>query len=258
VSPTCPADISNTPNPNNLLCAPGPCTPTINGDLSDSCWASATWQFVPHTNAVAYTPLPTTDADASFYVTATYDSSYLYFAFKVSDDVIKRDTAGPNFYNDDCIELYFDMGDHMTETSYLSQGDVGLQFLAQWISGTWDNVATTNGVGNAQNGPKSSPCVPNATALANTKRAAIAATLAVDGYNGYKMEMQVPLVTNCWNVAPSPTKFIGFSAHMDDDDGNHSGNRDNALAWGQHEVTLNQDCSWTNPTCMGLLVFCPQ
>jgi len=207
-----------------------PNTVKLDGNLEDQAWALAPWHFVD--NITGTGPAPN-EADASYAFAAVADEKWLYVAFKIKDDKIKKgEQVGNNVWQDDSVEIYIDP--NHGETDIYEKKD-----------GKWDSQITIGAdniggkvqaplLGGSGEGPGTGTCAA-----------------VVKAAGGWIVEAGVPLNSpKKWNMVPKDGMVIGFNTHFNDDD--DGGGRDHKLIWSAKDV---DDQSWQNTSRFADLKF---
>ena len=198
-----------------------PNTVELDGNLEDQAWTSAPWHFVDHLTGTGPAP---NDEDASFAFAAVADDKWLYVAFKIKDDKIKKgEHVGNDVWQDDSVEIYIDPNHGETD-------------IYEKKEGKWDSQITigADNIGGKANKPK----------LGGTGEGAGTGTFAavVKAADGWIVEAGVPLNSpKKWNMVPKDGMIIGFNAHFNDDDDGKG--RDHKLIWSAKDL---DDQSWQN------------
>ncbi|MGN6644989.1 MAG: glycosyl hydrolase family 8 [Cytophaga sp.] len=153
-------------------------------------------------------------ADLSAYYKAMWDASYFYLLVNVTDNT-KTNNAGTDIYNDDAVEVFFDIGNNKATT----YGANDFQYTFRWNDNTiYEKNSKITGVTFAK----------------------------TDNGTGYIMTMRFPWST--LTGTPSVNQLVGFDVAVNDDD--DGGARDGKMAW-----SATQDQAWTNPSYMGTVVL---
>lgn len=185
--------------------------PIIDG-IADSVWDNHT--AVPVTNVLSGTVNSAADLSGNW--KAMWDATNLYVLAQVTDDV-KRNDAGTDVYNDDGVEVYFDLGNNKPTT----YGANDHQYTFRWN----DATAAYEINGHSVTG----------IAKGSTNTA-----------TGYLLEMRIP-----WAAiggVPAANSLQGFDVMINDDDNGAA--RDKKLAW-----SAGVDDTWNNPSLMGTIVL---
>jgi hypothetical protein len=212
-----------------------PLTPTVDGNLDEWVWQSADWAGVDYTMGPSAAD---SDADASFELACVADLDFVYFAFRITDDVIVTgESSGCDLFGDDAIEIFID-GCYEPAGTY--DGDEAMITIGA------DSIGITD-PGSVVLGGCSGP-------FSGADTGSIVHTIATEA--GWKGEVAVPLRPAGdlgWDLTPAEGQVIGFNAaYNDDDDG---GDRDHKLIWALNDRL--EDRSWTDPRQFGELQFCP-
>lgn len=187
--------------------------PVIDGTIDE------VWKSIP-SQSVAKVTLPTVTnaADLSATFKTIWDSQNAYVLVEVTDDA-KVNDSGNDFYNDDAVEVYFDLGNE--KASAYDNNDV--QYTFRWN----DNTVHAG---------------PSGRSSANVQFKMIATA------TGYLLEASFPWSTLQGTVATG--KNIGFDVQVNDDD--NSGSRDGKIAW-----SASEDNAWENASVFGTAVLKP-
>ena len=147
-----------------------------------------------------------------------WDEDYLYLLVDVVDDKLVRD-SGPAFWEDDGIELYFDMG--FERASSYDENDHSPRVR-------WDDffLYETN----------------------NQQIREDVDFVQRDIAGGYRVEMRFPW--SAFDVTPEGDQSFGFDVHILDDD--DASGRDVKLAW---FADKSNDTAWQDPSAMGVAVL---
>jgi endo-1,4-beta-D-glucanase Y/peptidoglycan/xylan/chitin deacetylase (PgdA/CDA1 family) len=183
--------------------------PIIDGEI-DEVWKHASVLPLSATKVIA--PTITNDDDLSGTVKLLWDDDYIYVLSTVIDDTKYNDSEAS--YNDDSIELYFDINNDKAST--YDNNDV--QYTFGWNDGTI--------VGSLPSGR-------SVTGITYT---------VINTSNGYQIEARIPWTT--LQGTPSVGKLIGFDFMINDDD--NGGERDGKLSW-----NADTDMAWENPSLFG-------
>lgn len=165
--------------------------PTIDGNITETNWNL--------NKIIEKQASGTKNNTATFGV--LWDANYLYVAVKVLDATIT--TSNTNVYDNDAIEMYFDINNN------------GGAFDAsdrQWVkvvnsTGIWEKLGAGAGA-------------------TTTTSKVISATKLITG--GYTMEFAIPW-SNSFGIAPNTTSLYGFDIAFDDCDGTTT--RSNQYMW---------------------------
>lgn len=180
--------------------------PLIDGNI-DNVWMHAS--VLPLSAEKVITPTVTDANDLSGTVKLLWDNTYLYALSTVVDDAKYNDSQ--NSYEDDAIELYFDINNEKSST--YDANDV--QYSFGWNDGTV--------VGS----------LPSGRSTAGITYSVVNTT------NGYQIEARIPWTT--LQGTPEIGKLIGFDFMINDDD-NGTG-RDGKLSWNAGADEAWQDAS---------------
>jgi len=153
-------------------------------------------------------------ADLSGKWSALWDTKNLYFLVNITDQILKTD--GPNWYNDDRIEIFID-----------ANGD----------------RATVFGAKDYQYYLRPNSSVVNEQKLNKTLNVK-ASMKVIPG--GYCLEMKIPFAT--LGITPSNNYKIGLDVQVGDDDG--GGDAEGKKAWYSID-----DNTWQNPALLGVASF---
>jgi endo-1,4-beta-D-glucanase Y len=185
-------------------------TPTIDG-VADAMWSgSNTSAFLNNLIEGAISG----PADLSANYKAMWDANYFYLLVNVTDDV-KVNNGGTDIYNDDAVEVFFDIG-NLKPTSFTAKD---FQYTFRWNDNTVYEL--------------------------NNKITGVTFG-RVDNATGYVMEMRFPWST--LTGIPSINQLVGFDVEVDDDD--DGGARDAKISW-----AATADQAWQNPTYMGTVIL---
>jgi uncharacterized protein YjdB len=201
---TATASITVTANPNLLSASKTPLALTIDGTLDESVWKLDRTIEKPVIGIQNNTEI----------FGVLWDNTYLYIGVKVLDATLI--TTNANVYDNDAVELYFDMNNN---------GGVYDASDRSWIkvinrATIWEKVGVGAGLEIANSTVKS-------------------ATQTIAG--GYTMELAIPW-TNL-NVTPNTTSLYGFDIVIDDADA--APTRTNQSVW------IGTMDNWTNLTAVG-------
>ncbi len=184
--------------------------PAIDG-VADGIWGG-TNTSASLNNVIDGTVANASDLSANY--KAMWDANYFYVLVNVTDNV-KVNNAGTDYYNDDAVEIFFDIGNDKAAT----YGANDFQYTFRWNDNTvYEKNNKITGVTFAR----------------------------VDNSTGYVMEMRFPWAT--LTGSPAVNQLVGFDVAVnDDDDGNA---RDRKIAW-----SSTADQAWTNPSYMGTVIL---
>jgi len=187
-------------------------TPPVIDGLVDAMWGSPNTQANLKNVIVGSLTGQTADLAANY--RAMWDNTNFYLIVNVTDG-IKINNNQANIYDDDGIEVYFDIG-NLKPTTYTSKD---FQYAFRW------------------NDPKVYELHSNATtgvtfAQTNTS-------------TGYIMEISFPWST--LTGSPAVNQLVGFDVMVNDDD---DGTRDAKISW-----NATADQAWTNPSYEGTVVL---
>jgi endo-1,4-beta-D-glucanase Y len=146
---------------------------------------------------------------------ALWTSTDVYVLAQITDDAKVNDS--PERYNDDALELYFDIGNDKSTT----YGSNDVQYTFRYNDNTVgvSTGGSTTGVVHAQ---------------------------TVTG-TGYILEIKIPWTT-LKNNSPAINQRIGFDIHINDDD--NGGDRDGKMSW-----AATEDEAWQNPSFFGTIIL---
>jgi hypothetical protein len=214
-----------------IIC-PYPLTPTMDGELDDDAWQSASWEFVDYTHGSVPSD---NDIDASMEFACVADADYIYFAYRVRDDVVySGENTACDVWKDDSIEFYIDEC-YERAPSY-DGNEAQITVGAENIGVTEQSDIVFGGCGGPFQGPDTQ---------------SISYSVTMDG--GWMGELAVPLKPEGgWSIDRADGQIIGFNAHYNDDD--DGGERDHKLIWSAKD--MEYDLSWTDPEKFGELQFC--
>ncbi|WP_299253071.1 glycosyl hydrolase family 8, partial [uncultured Cytophaga sp.] len=184
--------------------------PTIDG-IADAIWGgSNTSAFL--NNLIGGSISGPADLSANY--KAMWDATYFYLLVDVTDDV-KTNNGGTDVYNDDAVEVFFDIG-NLKATSF---GAKDFQYTFRWNDNTvYELNNKTTGVTFGR----------------------------VNNPAGYVMEMRFPWAT--LTGSPAINQLVGFDVEIDDDD--DGGGRDAKISW-----AASADQAWQNPSYMGTVIL---
>lgn len=154
-----------------------------------------------------------TDLSGTF--KALWDNTYVYLLVDLNDNILIND-SGTNKYDDDNIEVFFDVGN----TKATSVGSNYFQYMFRW------NDATVT--------------------EANNKSTTGITFAHVAKTGGYITEIRIPWSTI--NNTPANNQLIGFDVEVDDDDDGNA--RDGKMSW-----FASADQAWTNPSYAGTAIL---
>ncbi|WP_440237560.1 glycosyl hydrolase family 8, partial [Cytophaga sp.] len=157
----------------------------------------------------------TNAADLSGTFKALWDNTYIYLLVDVTDNTLIND-SGTNKYDDDNIEVFFDIGN----TKATTVGSNYFQYMFRW------NDATVT--------------------EANSKSTTGITFAHVTKTGGYITEIRIPWSTV--SNTPAVNQLVGFDVEVDDDD--DGGTRDGKMSW-----YASADQAWTNPSYAGTAVL---
>jgi hypothetical protein len=207
--------------PGKRQICPFPLTVELDGSLEDDAWQEAKlWQSVEHTMGPEET-IAASDDDASFEFACVANMEYMYFAFRIRDDVINADGwSACDAYNSDSIELFVDQR-YRYSREY--DGDDSQIIIGPDNSGLPDS-------GERQIGG----CILNAIPGAKTNTQV--RTQRTEG--GWQAEVAVPLRLSVslgtgemgWEIVPEHEHVIGFQTGYNDKD--TGPDRNHRLVWG--------------------------
>lgn len=186
-----------------------PAAPDIDG-VADELWLNPDIKEMRAENEVQPTVSGPDDLGGSLKL--LWDNHYIYFFAEVIDDAKYNDSE--NFYEDDGIEIYFDI-DNDKATTY---GANDVQYSFRWNDGTR--------VGS----------LPSGRPVTGIEY------MTVSTAEGYQVEGRIPWTT--LQGTPQTGQLIGIDFMINDDD--NGGGRDGKLAW--HATT---DDAWQDPSLFG-------
>ena len=184
--------------------------PTIDGSV-DALWSSHNASSM--NNVIQGTITNTADLSVSW--KALWTDTDVYVLAQITDDAKQNDS--PEMYNDDALELYFDIGNDKSTT--YGSNDVNYTFRYNDNTANVSANGTTTGVVHAQ---------------------------TITG-TGYILEIKIPW-SAIKNNTPAVNQLIGFDIQLNDDD--NGGARDGKLAWAAME-----DEAWRNPSFFGTVIL---
>ena len=203
--------------------------PVLDGDLSD--WAAADFITVTPQTGVFDAESDSTDdpADFSFAFSVSNDDRYLYFAFRITDDILVLDDhpdpsekeGSP--WKDDAIEIFID-GDHSHSPD--GRDEKGVEYRTGGEFAVVANGAVTSSFSGFPLTNGDSLVWSSAGSYRAPPAAAYQAPWDTTG-GEFSIEVRINFAVMGADVGPG--NLVGFtvSAH-DDDDG---GERDAALYW---------------------------
>ncbi|WP_018345112.1 glycosyl hydrolase family 8 [Cytophaga aurantiaca] len=184
--------------------------PTIDGTI-DAIWTTNNSGNL--NTVISGTVSNTSDLSGTF--KALWDNTYVYVLVDVTDNALIND-SGTNKYDDDNIEVFFDIGN----TKATTVGSNYFQYMFRW------NDATVT--------------------EANNKSVTGITFAHVTKTGGYITEIRIPWST--LNNTPSINQLVGFDVEVDDDD--DGGTRDGKMSW-----FASADQAWTNPSYAGTAIL---
>ena len=184
--------------------------PTIDGTV-DAIWSTNTAGSL--NNIISGTITNTADLSGTF--KALWDNTYVYVLVDVTDNTLIND-SGTNKYDDDNIEVFFDVGN----TKASAVGSNYFQYMFRW------NDATVT--------------------EANSKSTTGITFAHVAKTGGYITEIRIPWSTI--SNTPAINQLIGFDVEVDDDDDGST--RDGKMSW-----FASADQAWTNPSYAGTAIL---
>ena len=187
--------------------------PTIDGDLTETSWQM--------TYPISSVVIGTTTNNAEQKYGVMWDDTYLYVGVKVLDATIT--TNNPEVYNNDAVELYFDMN------------NTGGAYDA--LDRSWIKVVNSTNIWEKIGG---------AAGVITTTSTVKSATKLITG--GYTMEFAIPW-TN-FGVTPNTANLYGFDVVIDDANGGIT--RANQSVW---TGDMN---NWMDLSNIGDLALLPQ
>ncbi len=187
--------------------------PTIDGNI-DAVWGS----YPSFTLTKGFNSAPSLAASYKI----MYDASKIYILVDVTDNTLNNPNAADaaNYWKNDAVELFFDIGNTKTGTYNGNDYHYGLD----WNKGS---ILEANG---------------KSIAGISTGQTTKASNL------GYITEYSIPWSTLGLGAAPSPGTSLGFDVSIDDNAA--GGSRTNQLDW--NDPTFN---AWNNPSKFGTLQF---
>ncbi len=183
--------------------------PEIDG-AADGLWMSPDNKEMRAENQVQ--PTVSGPEDLSGSLKLLWDNNYVYFFAEIADDEKYNDSE--NFYEDDGIEIYFDINNDKATT----YGANDVQYSFRWNDGTR--------VGS----------LPSGRSVTGIDY------IAVSTSEGYNVEGRIPWTT--LQGSPQVGQLIGIEFMINDDD--NGGGRDGKLAW-----NAATDDAWQNPSLFG-------
>jgi len=186
---TCPVTVAV--NTSTVIANQVATPPTIDGNITETDWNLS--------KTISKVASGTMNNTATFGV--LWDANNLYIAVKVLDATIT--TSNTNVYDNDAIEIYFDMNNN---NGGFDASD------RQWVkvmnsTNIWEKIGTGTG------------------AITTTSKV-VSATKAITG--GYTMEFAIPW-SNSFGLTPSTATIYGFDIAIDDCDG--ATTRSNQVMW---------------------------
>ncbi|MBC7390451.1 MAG: T9SS type A sorting domain-containing protein, partial [Opitutaceae bacterium] len=158
-------------------------------------------------------PSITGPADLSGNYKTMWDNNYIYVLVNVTDD-IKINDSGNEYFRDDAVELFFDIGNDKSST----YGSNDIQYTFRWNDKT------------VYAGPAGRSSTNVEFQMVGTS-------------TGYTLEVKIP-----WSTiqgTPAGDQLLGFDVQINDDD--NGGDRDSKLAW-----AAPSDDAWQNPSLLGI------
>jgi len=190
--------------------------------------AEATWNNFP---AVALNNVTIGTVSSSTYLSAnwkaTWDANNLYVLVTVTDDLLVNDNQAA-LYNDDGIEIYFDLGNTKTAT----YGNNQFQYVFRW-----NDTKIYENIHNATTGVKMGQTNQGITAGCANNCAA----------QGYTIEVSIPWTTLTATAAPAIGSLEGFDVAVNDDD---TGTRNAKIAW-----NMTSDDDYNDPANFGTVIM---
>jgi endo-1,4-beta-D-glucanase Y len=184
--------------------------PTIDG-VADAIWSGSNTSASLN-NLIDGSIIGPADLSANY--KAMWDATYFYLLVNVTDD-IKINNGGTDIYNDDAVEVFFDIG-NLKPTAFTAKD---FQYTFRWNDNTvHEENNKTTGVTFGK----------------------------VDNATGYVMEMRFPWST--LTGSPAINQLVGFDVEVDDDDNGTT--RHAKIAW-----AATADQAWQNPTYMGTVIL---
>jgi hypothetical protein len=215
-----------------------PRTPTLDGSFDEPAWQGVKWEKSHH---VLNQPVDN-DADGSYEFAVVADSENMYIAYKIlDDDIVKGEAEWPDYYQDDSIEYFFDMGNEK-KTSY-DKNDAQVTIAADNIGlGLLKIAKDEEGAVDPEAGLK----VSGKGVYADTMVEAI----CVEMEGGWAVEIKQPLKTSRFDITPEDGLIIGWGAQYNDDDA--GGGRDHQIIWHEKDVA---NTSWMKASVFSHLKF---
>jgi hypothetical protein len=176
--------------------------------------------------------------DSSAYLYTAWDKQYIYFAVEFHDDFLSDAATGQQVYNNDGVELYFDIdyeGDRK-ETRYSADDHQYGLFITQGTAVVWSW---------SQLGGES-----KRSKIAVNRSPKPDQTISGDRFKGMIIEAAIPL--DELKLEPAEGKMIGFGAAFTDDDDPssiHPFFQEIQMTW------TGRKNSWQNPHALANLFF---
>mgnify|MGYP003855593465 CR=1 FL=1 len=186
-----------------------PLAPVIDG-AEDALWQDANISAISATKVIVGTVSGASDLSGN--VKLVWDNTNIYFYAVVTDDSKRNDS--PNSYEDDAIELYFDINNDKATT----YGANDVQYSFGWNDGTVVGA------------------LPSGRSVAGIVYSAVSTS------NGYVVEGRIPWTT--LQGSPQPNQLLGLDFMINDDD--DGSGRDGKLSW-----NAATDDAWQNPSLFG-------
>lgn len=190
-----------------------PLAPVIDG-AEDVMWLDPTILAINANKAIVGTVSGASDLSGN--VKLLWDNTNVYFYAEITDDTKQNDS--PNSYEDDAIELYFDINNNKA-TTYASND---VQYSFGWNDGTVVGA------------------LPSGRSVAGIVYSAVSTT------NGYIVEGLIPWST--LQATPLAGQLVGIDFMINDDDDGTG--RDGKLSW-----NAATDNAWENPSLFGTAVL---
>ncbi len=182
--------------PSERIECPYPLTPTMDGNLEDDAWQSASWEFMAH-DAGNVNTAPDNDDDASMEFGCVADADYIYIAYRIHDDVIiNNELSGCEVWDDDSVEFYIDAC--YERTAKYNGDDAQIAVGAENIGVTDQSEIVLGGC--------------NGAPFQGPQTGSISYSVEMEG--GWMGEIAIPLhPEGGWNIAPQDGQIIGFNTH---------------------------------------------
>ena len=168
------------------------------------------------------------NSDINATYSLTYNSAGLYIMVYVTDDAVTTGSSSGNTYDQDGIELFFDVG-NTDKTTYTGNAN-DLQFGFLYYTGA------------------TPPAIINYHG--SSTGASYAAKTISSPTPGYVMEIKMPWSTLGLGSMPTSGTYMGFDVGVNDNDGGGSAVRTDQLSWTDGSFT-----EYNNPSLFGTIEF---